>query len=94
MGDISPNFKQMKGSTRHQKALKNAAEVLTELFQPDKEPEYSKGFKKWLKLSMKRRISLMIVNKWDYNKCIEFLKNEKENDFRKLSRKQNKKIIS
>jgi len=55
--------------------MKYAAKELTELFpKQDEAPVYSLGFQRWQKLSRAKQTALMIKFDFNYNDCINYLK--------------------
>ena len=52
----------------------NISENLNNLFPKlEVEPIYSLGFQRWTSLKLNQKKALMILNGFDYNKCIETL---------------------
>jgi hypothetical protein len=59
---------------------KFAAPELIKIFGEKKENlNYSKGFQKWQKLSLKKIKALMLRNSFDYQKCLDELENQTVN---------------
>ena len=56
------------------KSAKLISQELGVLFPKlENEPVYSLGFQRWSTLKLAQKKALMILNEWDYNKCIESL---------------------